>query len=199
MHYTVERDKLLWSGLQAGHQEALSDLFLAYADSLFSFGFVLCHDKGKVEDCLQDLFLELWRNHHKLPVVSSAKVYLMMAMRNKIKGTFRGRLTVRMTEADDVRMSVEMNIEDYMIDEETDRRRKAILNHAMQNLPLRMKEVIYLRYFENLEYGNISRLMNIQKQVAINMVYRAIILLRKNSRPHLERLSISMLIQLALC
>ena len=198
MYSTVERDKLTWTSLQAGHQKALSELFLTYADTLFNFGFVLCRDKGKVEDCLQDLFYELWQNHHKLPMVSSVKMYLMVAIRNKIKGTFRGPVTANMTEADDVGMHVEMTIEDYLIDQEIDRGKQAILNQAIQNLPIRMKEVIYLRYFENLEYTDIARLMNVQKQVAINMVYRAITHLRKYSKPYMESLSASILVQLAL-
>ncbi|MBK8505325.1 MAG: sigma-70 family RNA polymerase sigma factor [Saprospiraceae bacterium] len=198
MYSTVERDKQAWTSLLAGHQKALSDLFLAYAESLFNFGFVLCRDKEKVEDCLQDLFYELWQNHHKLPVVSSGKMYLMMAIRNKIKGTFRGPVTANMTEADDLGMPVEMNIEDYLIDQEIDRGKQAMLNQAIQNLPIRMKEVIYLRYFENLDYTDISRLMNIQKQVAINMVYRAIAHLRNYSKPYMETLSASILMQLAL-
>jgi RNA polymerase sigma factor (sigma-70 family) len=151
-----------------------------------------------VEDCLQDLFYELWQNHRRLPLVSNVKMYLMMAMRNKIKGTFRAHTATNILEADGDRLPIETNIEEHWIDLEVDRARRVVLHNAIQNLPLRMKEVIYLRYFENLNYSDIARLMNIQKQVAINMVYRAIAHLRNYSKPYMESLSASLLIPLVL-
>jgi RNA polymerase sigma factor (sigma-70 family) len=122
----------------------------------------------------------------------------MMAIRNKIKGTFRDRIISRMTKSDDSQMHVEMTIEDNLIEQEIDHSKQALLHSAIENLPIRMKEVIYLRYFEDLEYSDISRLMNIQKQVAINMAYRAITHLRNYSKPYMESLSVFMLIQLGL-
>lgn len=184
MHASAERDLLCWTRLRKGSQEALSELFLAYADNLYGYGFLLCGDRGKVEDCLQDLFFQLWKNQAKLPLVTNVRHYLMIALRNKIQSTFRGKSFLTLQNLDDRDLPEEMNAEQQWIDEELQHHKNHLLQKALQKLPVKMKQAIYLRYFENMEYSDIAKVMNIRRQVAINTVYRAIAHLRAFSRQH---------------
>lgn len=182
MQTTTDRDGALWTYLKAGSQKALSDLFLYHADSMYSYGFLLCQDKEKVEDCLQDLFFQLWQNHRKLPLVKNVKTYLIIALRNKIQSTFRSRSLISIQEVEDGELEGDASFEQRWIDEELRNDKSDLLHRFLQTLPNKMKQAIYLRYFENLDYSDIARVMNIRRQVAINTVHRAITHLRKFSK-----------------
>jgi RNA polymerase sigma factor (sigma-70 family) len=184
MHAPAERDRLCWTRLRKGSKEALSELFLAYADNLYGYGFLLCGDKEKVEDCLQDLFFQLWVNQARLPSVTHVRQYLMIALRNKIKSSCRGKYFLSLEDLGDRNPTEEVNAEQQWIDEELQHNKNHLLQNALQKLPVKMKQAIYLRYFENMDYSDIARVMNIRRQVAINTVSRAIAHLRAFSRQH---------------
>jgi RNA polymerase sigma-70 factor (ECF subfamily) len=45
---------------------------------------------------------------------------------------------------------------------------------ALERLSSRQKEIIYLKYYQNLSYEEVSEIMNINYQVARNLLYQAI-------------------------
>jgi len=45
---------------------------------------------------------------------------------------------------------------------------------ALSRLTNRQKEIIYLKYYQNLSYEEVSEIMNINYQVARNLLYQAI-------------------------
>jgi RNA polymerase sigma factor (sigma-70 family) len=45
---------------------------------------------------------------------------------------------------------------------------------ALGRLSNRQKEIIYLKYYQNLSYEEVSEIMNINYQVARNLLYQAI-------------------------
>ncbi len=149
---------------------------------MYSYGFLLCQDKEKVEDCLQDLFFQLWQNHRKLPLVKNVKTYLMIALRNKIQSTFRSPSLISIQDVENGELEGDASFEQRWIDEELRNDKNDLLHRVLQTLPNKMKQAIYLRYFENLDYSDIARVMNIRRQVAINTVHRAITHLRQFSK-----------------
>lgn len=51
--------------------------------------------------------------------------------------------------------------------------------NAMQELSAREKEIIYLKFHQNLSYGEVSAIMNINYQAARNLFYPCIKVLKK--------------------
>ena len=50
---------------------------------------------------------------------------------------------------------------------------------AMQSLSSRQREIVYLKFYENLEYQEIADLLTLNYQSVVNHVHRAIVKLRK--------------------
>lgn len=184
MGSTPDEDRSLWMRLREGDKEALSALFLSHASSLFNYGLLLCRDRQKVEDCVQDLFFQLWQNSKKLPEVNCIKTYLIIALRNRIQSTFRIRSLIDSTKNVETVFIAEAGAEEAWISHESIEQQNNFVHQGMETLPHRMKQAIYLRYFENLDYTEIAKIMNIQKQVVINMVYRALTHLRQYSQDY---------------
>lgn len=173
----------LWGDLKKGDETALSELFLLYVDELYEHGFMLCRNKELVEDCIQDLFFRLWKKRDILSDAKNVRAYLLSALRNRIHDSFRKMKEVyfldeqQETESLPSEPSAE---EDWIADESRSLQKEAAIR-ALHSLPDRMRQAVQLRYFEGMEYEEIAQAMNISKQVAINMVYRATQKLRANS------------------
>jgi RNA polymerase sigma factor (sigma-70 family) len=60
------------------------------------------------------------------------------------------------------------------IEEQLSTERLAHLHKALDNLPPRQKEVIFLRFFENLSFEEISAVMGIEQSSVYKIIYKAI-------------------------
>ncbi len=185
---TGQSDEKLWSELKKGNEKALSELILLFADSLYNYGYMLCRNKELVEDCIQDLFLHLWRKRSTLAVTRNVKTYMMAALRNRIKDSFRKIKGVYTDEFREEELDQESSPEQQWIEIEQQTLQSEIVKRSVEALPARMKQVIYLRYFAGFSYPDIAEIMEVSQQVAVNMVHRAILKLRSASRHYSARI-----------
>lgn len=166
-------DELLWSGLRNGDTSAFDSLIKKYTDMLFNYGSRFTADRDIVKDCVQELFVELWKKRETLTLPKTVKWYLFVALRNRV---FREQTKWNKTETlseNEHDFFLEYSIEEKIIgnteDAELAKKIKTILN----SLPARQREIIYLRYYENYDYEQISVLMNINKQSVHNLLQKA--------------------------
>ena len=176
----------LWASLKKGDEAALSGLFLLYVDELYEHGYMLCRNKELVEDCIQDLFFRLWKNRDILSDVKNVRAYLLSALRNRIHDSFRKMRDVYFLDEqqESETLPAEPSAEEDWITDESRSLQKEAAIRALHSLPERMRQAVQLRYFDGLEYEEIAHAMNISKQVAINMVYRATQKLRAHSESY---------------
>ena len=62
---------------------------------------------------------------------------------------------------------------------EHDAEKTARVLQALAQLSNRQKEIIYLKYYQELSYDEVSEIMNINYQVARNLLYQSIKSLKK--------------------
>ena len=172
-----EHDIHLWEQLRNGNKAALSELFELYFSQLYNYGRKICLDEEQVKDCIQDLFLEIWNQKNKMPLLS-VKAYLTKALQYKL---IRINKKSQLIEAFDGNGNefFDWSHETFIIKNEMDAEKVKKLLAAMQQLPKRQQEIIYLKYYLNLSYEQICDVMNIQYQVARNQVSSAIKSLKK--------------------
>ena len=174
-----EHDIHLWEQLRNGNKAALSELFELYFSQLYNYGRKICLDEEQVKDCIQDLFLEIWNQKNKMPLLS-VKAYLTKALQYKL---IRINKKSQLIEAFDGNGNefFDWSHETFIIKNEMDAEKVKKLLAAMQQLPKRQQEIIYLKYYLNLSYEEICDVMNIQYQVARNQVSSAIKSLKKQN------------------
>jgi RNA polymerase sigma factor (sigma-70 family) len=154
-----------------GEKEAFASLFRRHYETLFRFGSKFTTDREMLEDCIQELFVELWQAKSRAPVVS-VKAYLLKSLKYKLLKVFRKKGKILpLSEGDG---HFEWSHENFLIDrQETDEKKQRVLT-ALEQLSSRQKEIIYLKYYQNLSYEEVSEIMNINYQVARNLLYQAI-------------------------
>ncbi len=173
-------DLTLWGKLKEGDRAAFEKIYRTHAATLLKYGRKFSRNEQLIEDCVQDLFIELWRNREGLGMTDSIHCYLLVALRRKVikqLSTTKKRLSE--AEPTEVNFEAEITIDQQLITEELSSERAVQLKEAMENLSKRQKEVIYLKYITGLDYEDISEVMGLNYQSARNLVSAALRAMKK--------------------
>ena len=165
----------VWFRFKSGDQEAFAILYNLHIDNLFSYGTKLCKDEEAVKDALQELFLELFIKREKIKIIpENLKFYLLLALkRNLVKKLQSGRrISHIFNEALD--FEPEYSIEFQIMEQEKDAEINRKVMNALNQLPARQKEAVYLRFNESLEYSEIAGILEITVESVRKQVHRAL-------------------------
>ncbi len=130
-----------------------------------------------VEDCIQELFEEIWQTNSETEV-RSVKAYLLTSVKYKIFKLYRSSSTKSFDEVQDA-ATFEISHENFIVTQEEDRQKTERIIAALKQLPARQQEIVYLKIYQNLGYDEISEVMNINYQAARNLFSQSIKSLRK--------------------
>lgn len=181
MATTALNDERLWQNLRLNEERAFSTLFERYYPQLLGYGNSLLSDPEKVKDCVQNVFMDVWRYRHSLTDKVVVKTYLLSSLRKRIaRLNEREHIFHKTTNLDAVEFSLNFSIEDQLIADEETAAKVRQLNRLINALPTRQKEALYLRYHQGLAVDQIAEILNINHQSVSNLLHRAILCLRKD-------------------
>lgn len=177
---SFEDEAKQWEALKAGDLTALQRLYNHHVGPLYRYGMTLIRDEDKVKDHIQDLFLSCWTNRTGMSVPASGKAYLMVSLRRRLfdKGPKSQLETIPLDDQDTDR-DPDQDPEARWIHYEQETERDEKLQKAMSRLSDRQREIIHMKYFEQLDYDDIARVMDLNYQSARNLVTRALMALRR--------------------
>ncbi|WP_196073294.1 RNA polymerase sigma factor [Nakamurella alba] len=159
---TTEREPV---GPPASIEQLYQEAYLP----LLRLAVLLTGDRSVAEDCVQEAFVSIWRRADGLREPRAAHAYLRTAVVNASRTTHRRRRTVRRhlraLVPDDVRPA-----DDDLLRTERD----AILRAAVDALPRRQREVVILRYWQDLPYAEIGAALGISEGSARSNASRAL-------------------------
>ncbi len=171
----------LWEDYRHGDTYALARIMEMYYADLFHWGMRIHNDKEFVKDCLQDVFVNLHRIQHKSSKVENVKSYLMVIVkRSLIQELEKQKVFRQMQWPEENEPAIEFAIDFRLIKEEEDYHNITKLNYLVNNLPIRQKEIIYLRFYQDLSFDQISEVMQLGKQSVYNLIQKAIKNLKSN-------------------
>lgn len=167
----------LWQRLLNGDTNALEQIYQQYSSFLSAYGFKLTSNKEIINDAIQDVFINIWQKRTQLPAVENIKAYLIKSLRNRILRILESRSLTGHGEQPNE--AIQDSFENRLILEELAEERLARLHTCIQNLPTRQKEVINLRYYQNLKTEEIATILDINYQSVSNLLYKGIKALKK--------------------
>ena len=175
-------DIQLWEEMQDGVKESLSDIFLRHFQHLYDYGVKICGKPEFVKDCVQEVFIYIWEKREKLSVPNSVRAYLLSALRRALLRKLQQVRKIETAQPDIESLSdTAFSPEEFIILKESKSEQIQQIRLAINALPVRMREALYLKTFDNLSYNEISQVMNISPQVARNYVFEALQKLRSLS------------------
>lgn len=166
----------LWSNIKRGDQQSLSELYCCSYSQLFNYGFKIVQDESLVEDCIQQLFLNVWSKRDVVSEAKSVKSYLFTSFRRLI---FR-RLKKQRNQAKRNHRYSQLQFENIPTREEliilyeSEQYKKSRLQFALDSLSKRQRQAIYLKYYNGLSNKEISDVMDVNKQSVYNHISKAI-------------------------
>lgn len=176
-------DAVLWQALREGNRSALEMLYKRHFPSLMRYGLKITHMREPVQDCLQELFFQLWVKKENLQEVKSVRFYLMKWLKRDLVRSITGKNSARnvqVVEGDGEELSIEADITDFFEEKDLQSHQAIAIRKALNALTKKEREVVYLRFFMNLPYEEISLVMNVNYQVVMNYMHRAMKALREN-------------------
>jgi len=173
-------DEVLWNSFKKGNELALSMLYKKYVQLLYDYGMHTCRDHDMVLDCLQELFLRLWNKRETVSNINSVKPYLYKSFRRLLIHQIveQRKLSARLAEQATAFEFV-LSIESTLIEDELKAERIKKLRACIQSLTKGQREVIYLKFFNELTYREIAEITEMQVDSVYNLVSKSIELLRK--------------------
>ena len=176
----VSSDEFLWSSFKNGNELAFTVLYKKYVQKLYDYGMHASHDENLVKDCLQDLFFKLWDKRETIASVELVKPYLFTAFRRLlIERITSKRKEVTFSAWHERSFEFDPSIESEIIDREQNSDNHHQLTRCLQLLTKRQREIIYLRFYNDLSYLEISVITEMQVNSVYNMVSKTIEMFRK--------------------
>lgn len=155
-------------------------LFRRHWKSLHKIVLSKTGDATVAEDLVQEIFVHLWENRHKLNAVISINGYLYGIARNKIFDYYR---TSRKYGEAIALLDRYLKSEAPPSTENLDEReiREKLFDKAVEDLPERTRKIYILRARDQYSYEEIAKALDIKPQTARNAYSRAISILHQST------------------
>lgn len=178
-HHTPEQQ--IWLAFQRGDEQAYSTLYTTYFVPLFRYGKKFTQDNELIEDCIQDLYVNLWKSKENLGFPESVKNYLFKSLRFAIfkKLKIKEEINPNENNLEDYSKDFTISQEAFLIQEIEEDERKVKIEKALSNLPKRQREAIFLKFYSDMTYQEIADLMEISVQAVYNLISKSLLQLQK--------------------
>ncbi|MDQ6472826.1 sigma-70 family RNA polymerase sigma factor [Flavobacterium sp. LHD-80] len=180
--FNVVDDNALWNKLKDGDEKSFSMLFERYYADLVRYGNSLSPFEEKVQDCIQDVFTDVWIYRNTLQNSVVVKAYLLSSVRKRIARLHeRDHIFRKTASTDSIAFLLEFSVDHELLDEADDDAKEKIihLNKLLNDLPARQKEALYLRYHQGLSVEQIAEMLDVNYQSASNLLHRGLMTLRR--------------------
>lgn len=168
----IEED--CWSDFLGGDKTALDRIVKVNYNLLYNYGRKFTADADLIKDCIQDLFLTLWKNRATIGLTASVRNYLLKAMRRRLQEAL---VKVGCHYADSLEflaMQPSPSPEADQVQQED----QAVLNQkivqAFASLSRRQQEIIYLRFYLEADTMEIAHIMGLNRQSVYNLLKSAL-------------------------
>lgn len=166
----------IWARLLQGDPEALVALYNSYYLGLMNYGLKMTGDRELTNDCITQVLLRLWDKRASLPPVRNLQSYLLSCLRNELYAELKSANT-RLSRTRAIQRSIgdaEPSYEEFLIEGQTHKVLRDHLEKAFKKLTAREKELLRLKFFEDLDYAEIAMRCHITKRTAYNIIHTAL-------------------------
>ena len=167
-----------WQKSLEGDAVAFHSIHQELFQGLFNYSLKLLQDSELAADAVQELFIKIWVKKTSIGELKKVKPYFFTALRRQILNQLRNlrlrELKIRSMPQPDIDFSPE----EIVVRREEYGSLQGKIVELLNALPQRQKEVIYLHYFEEMDYTQIAEVMGIRYQSVLNLTQKALQKLR---------------------
>jgi RNA polymerase sigma-70 factor, ECF subfamily len=187
-------DVQLMLDVKAGDEQSFALLLHRYRTPLVNFLYRMVRNREQAEDLAQEVFIRVYRA--RADYVPSAKfttwlfrIATNLAL-NSVRDTRHQRMevsldapvTVDSEEGDERPLDVaekSPNIEEHLVQEA----QRDMIRHAIDKLPEKQRAAVLLHKYQDLDYGEISKILSCSESALKSLLFRAYETLRVELAP----------------
>ena len=164
-------DLHLWDSFKSGNHQSFEKIYRNEFNFLVNYGKTITFDEQSISDCIQELFIELWNRREHIGHTDNIRSYLLVSFRRKLIKNLKDTYT---DFSDELIKDKELSDEERIIHSEEQSQLHAQLNQSINELTKKQKEIIHLKFFQNLDYEEIAKIMEINYQSCRNLLSGAL-------------------------
>jgi RNA polymerase sigma factor (sigma-70 family) len=174
----------IWQQFKAGNETAFIHIYEQHYSSLLHYGLNFIANRETVKDCIQDLFIEIREKRATIGSTDTIKPFLFTILRRKIARHVRNHPDkLQLTPAAE-KFRIEVSYEQQLIDRQFNEMQITKLREAVTKLSVKEREAIFLYFFENQSYQEITTILGYREvKTTRNLIYKAIASLREKLDP----------------
>jgi RNA polymerase sigma factor (sigma-70 family) len=181
-HFNEQAIIDMWLSFRNGNIDAFATLYKWFYPKLYAYGRKFTTDNEQIRDVIQDLFLKLYTKPSLVVNADNLSAFLFASFRNEcINQVQHSLLHVNINTVSDFELPFDL-ADNILETQEEEQRVYQQMETILNNLTPRQREIIYLRFMQELNYEEISRIMNLSDQAARNLIHRAIESVRKKCK-----------------
>lgn len=171
-----------WQAFLNGDEKAFSAIYNRFAVNLYAYGKKFSVDEQLLDDAVQEVFVDFYMKRQSIvQEVKNPKAYLFVALKNNLlkKISLKKRITnIGFDNFRHLNFEVEYDAQEKLISSEIEEESRGKLQEAINQLSKKQKEIIYLKFEEELDYPEVAEVLQISIDSARKQLYRAIKSLR---------------------
>ena len=160
-------EDILWRRMKVGDHNSFSQIFKFYYPKLYAYGIKLVPFPDFVRDQVQDLFISIWQNRDGLGDVSNLKAYLFISLRRRIfLSKKKNKLNTNPLDgiSDEDSHMLYFEPDEFIDKEYISASIKEKLLKNLNSLPIKQREIVFLRFYHQLTYREIADIIDMKEQ-----------------------------------
>ena len=177
-------DEELAMSYVSGNNKAFDLLLERNQSRLFSYILFIVHDRSMAEDLFQETFVKIISKLHEGKYCSSGKFvsWMLRIAHNAVMDWYRRQKNEKTMEVynendlyGDSTSVLDANIENHFVREQVLRD----VQRMMNLLPITQREVVFMRFYQNLSFKEIAELTNVSINTALGRMRYAVMNMRR--------------------
>lgn len=176
---------------EQGDITAYARIYKSYFPRLYNYGKKFTDDIDQIQDCIQDIFTHFWLNRERLGHVKSLQAYLFSSFRNNLLKLLAQSRKHELLDDQQSPYSFyfDLSVDHLMINNDQIYEQKINLEQVLKKLTPRQREALFFKFYENMSYEEIGKLLSITTRACYKLVARAIIELRSTYMEKMARIT----------
>ena len=154
-------------------------LYKLYYQDLYAYGVSLGFNAEDVKDAIQEVYVRLYFKENFCIDEKKIKFYLLHSVRNQLIDWARTKKDVVPIGEEERHFKLSVSVEENFISDEEDLLLKKRVNRILDLLTDHQREIVYLRFIEEMPYEEIAVMLDMKIQTVRGQVFKAMEKLRK--------------------
>ena len=160
-----------------GDRDAFEMIIRTHSRTLFAIAYGILQNREEAEDAVQDALIKAWKSRWRARDPEKFPAWLCMIARHRARDVFRRRRAVPLSN--EMLESLEQEAAATTDSASLDRQ----LHSALAALPDLHRSALTLRYFEEMDYQSIEKLLGLTNGALRGILGRALAAMRKQLKP----------------